>query len=244
MFLVNYRHCQKAVFLELFGNFLLVVVHIDIYVVRAHYVHNPPAVVCNHQRAEGHDAYELASGVLYITGIHRLRIHAHLFYMLHGSFHRPLLFQTDVVGSHQASGTVVRVVEEGVYKASFVLRCFFEDLIYQICRQLLQNIDLIVEVQLVNDIAKLLISNSVYDFKLVIGRQIRENFYGNILRQQSVNYDCTLQPIGLLQQFLKHFSDIRIVIFEKLVSCHEVLFLFQQLKNLFHGFFHCNLRVN
>ena len=153
MFLVHYRHSQETVFLEVLGYIFLVIVHIYAHIVRAHYIHNPPAAVRYHQSAQRNNADKLTACILHITGIYRLCIHAHILYMLHGTFHRPFFFQTDVVRSHQASCTVVRIIKEGVYEASFVFRCFFEDLVHQIGRKFLQNIDFIVEVKFGDDVA-------------------------------------------------------------------------------------------
>ena len=86
--------------------------------------------------------------------------------MLHGLCHGPFLFQTDVVRSHQAACTVVRVIEESIYETPLIFWSFLQNLVYQIGRQFLQNIDFIVEVQLIDYIAELFIGNAVYNLQL------------------------------------------------------------------------------
>ena len=146
--------------------------------------------------------------------------------------------QADILRRHQTAGAIIRIVQIAVDQRALIFGCFFEDLIYQIGRKLLQNIDFIVEVELLYDVTQLRIRNAVHNLELVIRRQVRKNLNRNVLWQQAVNNHRLLDQFRLIQEFLEHFRDIGIVVLEQFILGKEVLLLIQKLKNLLQRLLH------
>ena len=214
MLLIDHRHCQKVIFFEGFRNVLFVIIHIQPDIFRMHDVLDLHIVIRNDQRAQRHDPDQLAPGILDITGIDRLCVHTLALDIAKRLADRHFLLQADVLWRHQASSAIVRIIQKAVDQRTLILWRFFEDLIDQIGRQFLQNIDFIVEVKLIHDVAQLRIRNTVYNFQLVIRRQVRKHLDRNILWQQTIHNDRLFDQLRLFQQFLEHFRDVGVVVLE------------------------------
>ena len=150
---VNNGHRQKVVFFELFGNLFLVVVYIQPHIVGVHDVLDFDAVIGYDKRAQRNDTDEFSACVLDIAGVNRLGIHSLFLNVRQSLSHGHLLLKADVFRRHKASRASVRVVQKIIDELPLVLWRFFENLIDQIGRKFLQNIDFVVEVKFAYDIA-------------------------------------------------------------------------------------------
>ena len=212
MFIVYYRYCQEAVLLKSLGDFFLVIVYAYVHIFCIHQLRYLYIIIGNDKRTKRYDPFQLPTALLHITGVDCFTVHPYIPYVLQSLSYRHGLLQTDILRRHQASRTRVRIIQKCIDQLSLFLRCFFQDLIDDICRQFFQHVDHIIEVQFSHDVRNFPIGDALDDLPLVVRRQVRKHLRRNILRQHTVN-DDGLVNTGLFQDLLKDLRDIDFIMF-------------------------------
>ena len=151
--------------------------------------------------------------------------------MSHSLSNRHITGQFHVVDGHQASGAVFRIIQEGVDQIALCLGGLIQDLIHQVRRQLLQNVDQIVEGQLFHDVADFTVGDGGHDIHLVLGIHVRKHFRGNILGQCSEHDNGTVH-VHFIHDLFQNFRDIHLVVFQKQLTGRHIFLFFQKLQDI------------
>ena len=110
--------------------------------------------------------------------------------ILKGIRHGHILFQIDELRRHDASGAVLRILQELVQKLSLFRVGVLQDSLYDIGRQLFQHINRIIDVQIVDDGAQLVVRDACHDLLLLFRLQLGEHVRRQLLRQHAEYDHC------------------------------------------------------
>ena len=215
VFLVDDGHAQKVVVFNDFGHFFLVIHGPDedeLFVV----VHDVPdegvrGVIDEVGQFDGPD--EVPGGIDAVDRVDGDLVLAGGADVTDGVPHRHAVVQGDHLVRHDAAGGVLRVVEERIDLFACVRTRDLQDTGDDVGRHFLEEVDHVIEVQIVDEVAQFLVRDARDDALLVVRFQIGEDFRGDVFREDAEHLD---HVFGF--QFLQEVGDVDFIPFSELFS--------------------------
>ena len=173
--------------------------------------------------------------VHYKTGINRFLVHAMGADIGKSLLHIHILFQSDVLGCHNTSSTVVRILQKLVNDLPGFRRCIAHHSLDNCRRKFLQHVHRIVHKEIFHNLMEFRICNAVYNMflnvRLQTGKSIRRQFLGKHTKNQD---------FAVIIQFLHKFSNIRFIhISQMRPEGSETMFLYKLQQFFQIILFHC-----
>ena len=142
------RKCQQIVFGEKLGYIFLVIMGRYRNNLRLHQVFDRNIILSRHQIFGTDDADQL-SAFCDVAGIDRLFMDSGTLDMSHGLSHGHCITQINIFGCHNASGTVIRIVQKLVDHLTVCRTDGVEDTVDQVSRKFFKHIDRIIHIQVI-----------------------------------------------------------------------------------------------
>ena len=220
---VHHGHCRKVVFLENAGRFFLVGKGIDTDDIVIHDFPDDRIRIKNDEIAQRHCTDQHSLRVYYITYINSLGVKSDLADAVNRVADCHVFLQVDILDRHNASRRVLRISEQMVDILAGLRFGVLKDLLYNICRHLLQKVCSIVSHQVVDDAGCFFIGKRLDDVLLHLDLEVCEYIRSNPLGQDPENSE------GLLVlHFIHHGRDVGYVHVSHFLAQFRVLFLLQQ----------------
>ena len=86
--------------------------------------------------------------MFYVTGVYSFTAHALFLYVGQGLLNGHGLLKAYIIRCHEAPGTILRIIQEGVYQTALLLGSLIQNFVDDVCRQFLQHINLVVKIHL------------------------------------------------------------------------------------------------
>ena len=195
-----------------------------------------------HERLQRNYSDQLASSVQNVAGVDRLRIESYFLDVFERLLYRIRLLQIDIFRRHQRAGSIILVLEEGIYELAFVFRRLLEYLVYDIRRKFFKHIDHVVEVEFVEYVFDFRICDDVYDVDLIIYAELGKNIHADIFRKRSEKDDHPLQ-VEFAPDVHQQFGYLDFIMFKEFISGLEVSLGLEKLDYPDEGLIICLIHV-